>query len=32
MGTVGLAVIVVMWIGYAGLVVAAVSWVRQRAD
>jgi hypothetical protein len=30
---VGLAVIVVMWIGFAGgLIVAAVSWVRQRAD
>ena len=30
MGIVALAVIVVMWAGYAGLIVAAVSWVRQR--
>jgi len=32
MGTVGLAVIVVLWVGYAGLIVAAVSALRQRAD
>jgi hypothetical protein len=27
----GLAVIVVMWIGSAGLVAAAVSWLRRSA-
>jgi len=24
--------LVVMWAGFAGLLVAAVSWLRQRAD
>jgi hypothetical protein len=28
MGLMGLAIVVVMWIGFAGLVVAAVSWLR----
>jgi hypothetical protein len=32
MGLMGLAMGVLMWIGYAGLVVAAVSWLRRRAD